>query len=533
MEAAERPIQTENAPIPDEAQAASSGASSWTQSFAGFARSTVGQFLLILLVVFVAKQALTVLVFPPFSGHDEVAHFNYLETVATEHRVPTLFRCPTDRGQNCLDSFGRLTNTEFSTWVGDILPGYYYRYCQFILDWSPCEPENPRWLDDPFRAANWGFIGQFPAGTQYAANHPPLYYALLAPFARAGSSLSPESMQYVVRALAIPFGLAIILLAFLTTRLLFPSDRFLLMTVPAFVAFQPQVSYESAMVNNDIAGIAFCSLVIYLLTRGIRRGFDYVTCAWVGAALGLAMLAKSNSIFIVPAIAVAIAMTCGLRNVKEWIPKGFVAAAVGGLLVLPWYVFFYRTYGNLEAFEQIRTLQSPWNKPGGSFTGMLFNRAFVWMRWKETWGEFGWRRIHLDGSFLWVIAAPIVAGLIGLGVFVLLSIWRRRADCPEAGPLGFEMPDRAQAIGLLTLFVAVVTAYLAVVQFGTQFALTQARYFFPIVNAFAILVLVGGRTLLPIRLQPIGRALIVCGLVFMNVIIYTRYVIPYWHILQS
>ncbi|HET9661580.1 MAG TPA: glycosyltransferase family 39 protein [Thermomicrobiales bacterium] len=532
MEAAERPIRLDDFPIPDEAATVSSGSRSGKHSLAGFAQSTVGRFLLVLLVVFIAKQALTVLVFPPFSGHDEVAHFNYVETVATDHRVPTLFRCPTDRGQHCLDSSGRLTNTEFSTWKGDILPAYYYRYCQFILDWSPCEPENPRWLDDPFRAANWGFIGQFPAGTQYAANHPPLYYALLAPFARAGASLSPESMQYLLRALAIPFGLAIILLAFLTTRQLFPNDRFLLMTVPAFVAFQPQVSYESAMVNNDIAGIAFVSLVIYLLARGIRHGFDYVTCAWVGAALGLALLTKSNSIFIIPAIALAIALTCGLSNVKEWIPKGIVAAAVGGVLVLPWYLFFYRTYGNLDAFEQIRTLQSPWNKPGGTFTGMLFDRAFVWMRWKETWGEFGWRRIHLDSSFLWSIAAPIVAGLIGLAMFALLSAWKWR-DGRDSGPLGFEMPDRAQAIGMLTFLVAVVTAYLAVVQFGTEFALTQARYFFPIVNAFAILVLVGGRTLLPVRLQPIGRALIVCGLVFMNLIIYTRNVIPYWHIIQN
>lgn len=511
----------------------SHGKSSLRQRFAEFAQSAVGRFLLILLLVFVAKQILTVLVFPPFSGHDEVAHFNYIETVATEHRAPTLFRCPTDNGKNCLDNAGRLTNDEFSTWQGDLLPDYFYRYCQFILDWAPCEPENPRWLNEPFRAANWGFIGQFPAGTQYAANHPPLYYLMMAPFARAGASLSVESMQYLLRALAILFGLATVLLAFFTTRALFPDDRFLLMTVPAFVAFQPQVSYESAMVNNDIAGIAFVSLVLYLLVRGIRRGFDFVICAWVGAALGLAMLAKSNSLIVIPPIAFAIILTYGISNVRAWVPRGIVSAAVAGILVLPWYLFFYRTYGNLDAFEQIRTLQSPWNKPGGGFSELLFNRAFVWMRWRETWGEFGWRRIGLDSNVLWAIAVPIIFGIVGLVVYGALAVRRRHDADAEPGPLGFKMPDRAQVIGVVVLFIAVVTAYLAVVQFGTQFALTQARYFFPIVNAFAILVLVGARTLIPLRLQPIGRALIVSGLVFMNVIIYTRYVIPYWHILQK
>ncbi len=532
MEAAERPLQLEEIAIPDVAPAAS-GSPSLQERFAGFASTTVGKFLLVLFVVFIAKQALTVLVFPPFSGHDEVAHYNYVQTLVSEHRVPELFRCPTDDGRNCLDDSGRLTDTEFAGWQGDVLPDYFYRYCQFILDWSPCEPDNPRWLDDPFRAASWGFIGQFPAGTQYAANHPPLYYLMLAPVARAGQSMSPESMQYLLRGMAIPFGLAIILLAFLTARQLFPGDRFLLITVPAFVAFQPQISYESAMVNNDIAGIAFVSLVIYLLARGLRGGFGYALCGWVGAALGLAMLAKSNSLLIIPAIGIAIIAGCGWREWRDWAPKGVVTAGIAGVLLLPWYVWFYRAYGNLDAFEQIRTLQSPWNKAGGTFTGLLFNRGFVWMRWRETWGEFGWRRIHLDSSVLWGIAFPIIAGLIGLGLFVLLSGYRSRKNESGDGPLGFEMPDRAQAIGVLILLVAIVTAYLAVIQFGTEFALTQARYMFPVVNAFAILVLVGLRTLIPRPVRPLGSGLIVFGLAFMNIIIYTRYVIPYWHIRMS
>lgn len=532
MDAAERPSSADDhTPSSVDADQAPNGA--WSDRVRGFARSTVGRFLLVLLAVFVAKQLLIVLVFPPFSGHDEVAHFAYLQTVAQEGRPPELFRCPTDHGKGCLDGLGRLTNTEFDSWVGDTLPDYFYRYCQFILDWSPCEPENPRWLTTPFRAAYWGFIGQFPAGTQYVANHPPLYYALLAPFVRIAEPLSPESLQYLLRALAIPFGVAVILLAFATSRELFPDDRFLLVTVPTFVAFQPQVSYEAAMVNNDIAGIAFVSLVIYLLARGVRRGFDVVTCGWLGAAVGLAMLAKSNSVAILPAIAVAIILREGAWNVRGWLSRGALTAGVAAIVVAPWYIWFYRTYGNLDAFEQIRTLQAPWNKPAGSFTDLLFDRSFAWMRWRETWGEFGWRRIRLDDELLWAIAVPVMVGVVGLALFAGLAVMRRGDDAATSGPLGFAKPDRSQAIGVTVLLVAVVSAYLAVVQFGTQFALTQARYYFPIVNAFAILVLLGLRTLIPPRIRPIAQGVIVVAVVAMNVAIYTIDVIPYWHIRQS
>ncbi|MEZ4507486.1 MAG: hypothetical protein R2848_16950 [Thermomicrobiales bacterium] len=48
--------------------------------------------------------------------------------VVTEQRPPELFRCPTNDGKDCLDSFERLTDTDFAAWQGDILPDYYYRY---------------------------------------------------------------------------------------------------------------------------------------------------------------------------------------------------------------------------------------------------------------------------------------------------------------------------------------------------------------------------------------------------------------------
>jgi 4-amino-4-deoxy-L-arabinose transferase-like glycosyltransferase len=482
---------------------------SWVS--AGFQRanwsSAVFRFLIVLLLVYLAKQALTVIVFPPFTGHDEVAHYNYIGTVATEHRVPEL--------------------------LVDELPDYFYRYCRYILDWSPCEPENPRWLEKPFRLADWGALGIHPAGMQYAANHPPLYYLAAAPAYEIFSGWSHETRQYLIRTLSIPFGMMTVVLAFLTARAIFPADAFLMMTVPAFVAFQPQVSYEAAMVNNDIVGIAMTSVVLYLAVLGIMKGLSYRLCAIMGLALGLALLAKSTSIIGFPIVALAILLSTGVFKWRDWLPRGVVASGVAGLVIFPWYLYLWQTYGNLDGFKQVKTLQSPWNKPLGSFSRLLFNRRFVWNRWKETWGEFGWRRIHLDSTLLWVIAVPLIVAMAGLLLFLAFTIRAKFAPGAPQNLLGFENPTRNQVSAVVLLIFSCIIAYLAIIQFGTEFALTQARYYFPIVNAAAVLVMLGLKTLTPLRIQPIVRACTLAGLVLMNLVIYTQYAIPYWHIANN
>src|SRR5690606_20750907 len=106
--------------------------------------------------------------------------------------------------------------------------------------------------------------------------------------------------------------------------------------------------------------------------------------------------------------------------------------------------------------------------------------------------------------------------------------WRRNAPSSRGGT--FRHPDRWQIIALAVLFATCVIAYLAIIQFGTQFVLTQARYYFPAVNAAAILLMVGLRFLTPNRFQPVLQSAVVTALIVMNVVIYSRYVIPYWHL---
>ncbi|MBA3528329.1 MAG: hypothetical protein H0T91_03270 [Propionibacteriaceae bacterium] len=479
--------------------------------------SAVHQFVFVLSLLYLVKQVIFVLAFPAFTGHDEVAHFAHLRVFVTEGRLPVVPDLDEWRQQFAID---RDSTTE------DRIPDELYRYCRYVTDdwWKPgCS--NPVYLNNPPRAVTVS-DEPFPSGWIYTANHPPLYYVLMAPIYWITDSASPATQLYALRFAAVPFGLLTVLLAFLTVRALFPSDRFLMVVVPTFVAFQTQVSYEAAMLNNDVIGITTYSLVLYLLVIGIRDRFPRRLCILLGIALGLALLTKSTALTAVGLTGVAVLVRVGLRDLKGLASRAVAVGIPLVALAAPWYAYMYATYGNFSALEQIKKLQY-WNyqsekSPG--FVAMLFDLDFAERRFSESWGEFGWRLIPFGTTLMWAIGLPLLICLGGLGMYAV-SVVRGRGTA-ENDPV--ERPADWQKITILMLLLACVVAYLAIIQFGTQFSLTQARYFFPAVNAIAILLALGLRSLIPMRFHPYGQGAVLGSMVLLNTIIFTQYVIPYW-----
>ncbi|MCA1584582.1 MAG: glycosyltransferase family 39 protein [Acidobacteria bacterium] len=257
------------------------------------------------------------------------------------------------------------------------------------------------------------FVVAFPPFT----GHDEAAHYAYTPIYWVSDSLSLAGQQFVLRLTAIPFGMVTVFLAYRLAVSLFPGDRFLATSVPIFVALQPQISYEAAMVNNDIVAIALYSGVLSLLVPGVRDRFTTPTCVWLGVVLGLALLTKGTAVTAVPVIAAAIVMTLGWRRWREWIVRAGLVALPAMLLSAPWYVFLYRTYGNLSGFPQIAELQRSWNYPEGSFLSLLYSLDFIAMRFSETWGEFGWRRIPLDSTVLVAIGVPLACAFVGLIVY--------------------------------------------------------------------------------------------------------------------
>lgn len=498
------------------------------------------RFLWLLLVIFLFKGILIALVFPPYSGHDEVAHYAYLRVLAEEGRVP-LIPDPVE-----FDREYR-ADSDYDGW--DMIPDEFYKYASNAS--TSDHPTNfitQDWwggYQEPVRAVTYDGM-YLPSGWIYTGNHPPLFYLLLTPVYWLVRDLHIDQQIYLFRMVTIPFGMLTVVFSYLTVRTIFPRDRFLAMTVPAFVAFQPQISYEASMLNNDILAIMFTSAVVWMLAVGLRRKFPWWTVFLIGMFFGLAFLAKSTSAMV--AILIAIAMIFGLhwKEPKKWLPKGIVAAGIAGVLAMPWVLYMMSTYGDPTALNRVSDLQW-WNYGGGegrSIPSMLSDKGFFWNRWRETWGAFGWRWIQLDypnkPELLRNILYPVLFGTLGLAVYALRFLrtqrWMIREEEAgrDPGELRLHTDETLsiahwQVTAVLTMGVAVVIGYYSILQFGTTFSLTQARYYFPMIVPGAILLMLGLRSWFPRTWLPYVGAAIFLGLVIMNLVIYTAHVVPYWN----
>lgn len=497
--------------------------------------------LVLMLTAFAVKGVQIAQIHDPFTGHDEVAHYAYLQIVATEGRVPLIPDPNMWKGPDTVANPAGF----------DRIPSYFWKYCQFSTqDWSGCgDNQCP---DSCYLHVDKTDGKIMPAGWIYTANHPPLYYMLMAPLYRLTDHLTPEEQLRWFRLAAIPFGMLTVLFAYLTVRVLFPTDpgNFLAITVPAVVAFQPQVSYEAAMLNNDILAIALTSAVIWLTALGLRKRFPVWNSVVIGATLGFALLAKTTSIAVVALIAVAMVLGLGWRNWRAWTVRGAITVGVAALVAWPWFFFMLRTYGDFTALKRIHDLQW-WNyaeETPPTIRALLLNREFAWQIWGQTWGGFGWHLIPVSDELLRRLFAVTLFGAVGLALYVIricLCISRgagishhventandpggrwRRARVSMIRHAGIPA-DSAQLVGMLMLGIMLFVSYAAILQFGTQFQGTQARYAFPAVNAAAILIMTGVRSWFPCRWLPWIAVAVIIGLIMLDLDIYRNVVIPW------
>jgi 4-amino-4-deoxy-L-arabinose transferase-like glycosyltransferase len=246
---------------------------------------------------------------------------------------------------------------------------------------------------------------------------------------------------------------------------------------------------DGSRVSNDILVAVLVTLALWLFLRW-RHALSFRRGLLLGIIVGLATESKISGVYaFIPIVLVLLAgaVRGGRPVLRGAVPAGIAAAAAWAVLVVPWFVFQYRRYGDPTGASVVRSVlpHIVWIQPGNPWPAIWSAPPYVWIT--ATLSEVpNPLQVHL-AAFNFGVQKATLAVLLAGAVAVILS---RRLG-------GLTRPERL-ALGLSAPLMFVLLAVLSV-KAGYSF-LGDARDEFPAMLPFTFIVaapLLLSRTRLP------------------------------------
>jgi 4-amino-4-deoxy-L-arabinose transferase-like glycosyltransferase len=355
--------------------------------------------------------AITVARYPLWTLVDEGAHFDYIQAIADDGRLPV---------------------------ITDLVSPQVEAIAEHVY------PAPPR--------KNRADIGL--GGRSYEAQQPPLYYLLAVPaFAAGGTDYKTKAR--VVRAFDVLFLLgAIAVFLALCREVLGRGPEALAGTALALTVFLwPAVVVRGVTISNEGLELLVGVALVYALWRAASERSPGWLVA-VGALVGLGLLTRLTLAYLVP-VAVGVAVVGALRGPKRfpWWSLA-AAAAIPVALLVPWALFNLDHYNALTPTGAARHQQEAVVNPTGRRLGLsdlktdaaaMLNGILPDEWWvvflSNTWrvardvivpaflvvplalGAFAPLRPGERARAWWILAAPMLIGLLAMLASFVIANW--------------------------------------------------------------------------------------------------------------
>ena len=275
---------------------------------------------------------------------------------------------------------------------------------------------------------------------------PPLYYVIsAAALSSFRSSVVDPAGVTILRALTMLFGLAHIILIFLTMRLLFPG-RWAAQAVGLVVAaFLPLQIYLSHYVTNEMLSATLMAATVYLALRLLGSPeWPIAEYAGLGVTLGAALLAKSTAVLLIPLLLAAFVA----KIVRQRTPFTIYGRALGLATVLCFLVggwYYARIWRELG-----QPLVGNWDLESG----------FAW------WQDPGFRTAADYWRFGRALSSPFYSALNGFadGYYATLwgdGLWGGVSDLPSRPPWNYGLMTGGYLLALLPTLLILAGVALA------------------------------------------------------------------------
>ena len=243
---------------------------------------------------------------------------------------------------------------------------------------------------------------------------------------------------HIVRFLSVALGAVTVAMTYLLTCELFPGKRWLAIAAAAFTAFNPMFLFISGSVNNDNLSNALASVLLVLIVRLLKRTTaptirDFV---FIGVIAGAGLLAKFNIGFLLPLIALSLAILA--YRLRDWRPFVVGGAITGGLTLLIaawWYVRNAQLYGDVTGLNMFIRIVGPRAIPAN--LPQLWSERHTFLM--SYWGFFGGVNVPLPDAVYTVFNAIAALAAVGLGIGLV------RFVAPHPQPLSLGLRPSGQA----------------------------------------------------------------------------------------
>ena len=445
-------------------------------------------------------------ILPLFEGFDENAHYSSVRQIADTRTLPLY-------GTSFLDE--EVTNYQGPVPFSSLDPPFdaslvyskFFAHPEFVRQYVVTYRQSaPPISYLPSQELNW------------QAQHPPLYYMLLAPLEKSLEQFPLVTRMLLLRLVSFLLALAGVTLGFLSIS----RPNIPLRQNPAILGFLlyplilPMFFPEFTRVGNDALCLFLVGLTALLFSKQQRREQSAGLPLAIGVTLGIGLLTKAFFLPITAAVSLVFLLqifrgtphepTCRWRNLFLVVLPAIV---IGG----GWYVYKFAVFGDLTGSDDsIRLAQqgglllnlTKHFSPYGFIRGLVV--TFVSYSWAGTWSLTRlppFLHVPLLGLTVWVFAAfglklkrtPITDAAwlpvwlfcafgVGLSYHVLLSVAINGNGNTPGWYLHILMPWVAPAIGLgvcsllenprakrVLTGLVVYAACFQIVAFWAQFAL--------------------------------------------------------------
>lgn len=356
----------------------------------------------------------------------------------------------------------------------------------------------------------------------YTANHPPLYYLVVAlPLGLGVRSGHPVAGMELARLFTVALTAIGAVAVWWTARTLIPDRRDVALLAAALTVLLPAVPRFAGTVHNDGFALAMSAVAIAVSVRLLASG--PTRRRLLAAATAAATLTLTRAVGIPAAGLVASAATASIlvhsrRPMATRVGRAVTAGAgVAGVACLASAWFWRR---NKQLYGDIAGSAYNLNRFGYERRGSTLG-TITELHWPTEFHRQIWGRIYDSDEFAvgWgALPGAFLAGLVVLGAVALLVGAARRHRWPShPKPHEAGATDRGRTLAWLFLGSWVGLIYVSTISYIASGGGPHARYLFPAFPAVALLAATAIGAL-PARRHAVGPVVTVVLLVTIGLV---------------